>query len=82
MAGVRGDVNTWTFESKGIESIDVGTGALSTAHLTRSPRAGTNDRTIDVWLAHADGGYPARVLYTETNGSTIEMTLDRIEGTQ
>ena len=79
VAGVRGDVDTWTFESKGIESIDVGSGPLATAHLRRAPRPESNDRTIDVWLAHADGGYPARVLYTERDGSTIEMTLDRIE---
>ncbi len=82
VAGVRGDVDTWSFESKGIEAIDTGMGSLSTAHLRRAPRPDTNDRTIDVWLAHADGGYPARVLYTEPTGNTIEMTLDRIEATQ
>ena len=79
VAGVRGDVETWVFETQGIETIEVGPGPLLTAHLRRVPKPGSNDKTIDVWIAYADGGYPARVLYTEPNGSTIEMTLDKIE---
>ncbi len=79
VAGVRGEVESWVFETRGIETIEVGPGPLSTAHLRRVPKSGSNDKTIDIWIAHADGGYPARVLYTEPNGSSIEMTLDRIE---
>ena len=78
VAGVRGDVETWTFESQGVESIVAGPGPLSTTHLRRTPRPGSNDRIIDVWIAQADGGYPARVMYTEPNGSTVEMTLEKI----
>ena len=78
VAGIRGEVETWTFESLGIESIEAGPGPLSTTHLRRSPKPGSNDRTIDVWVAQEAGGYPARVLYTEPNGNTIEMTLDTI----
>ena len=79
VAGVRGELETWVFKTEGIETIDVGPGPLSTAHLRRVPEPGSNDKTIDIWIAHADGGYPARVLYTEPDGSTIEMTLDKIE---
>ena len=78
VAGVRGDVEQWRFEARGMETIETGAGPLSTTHLQRTPRPGTNDRTIDVWVAQSDGGYPARVLYTEPNGSTVMMTLDRI----
>ncbi len=78
VAGVRGDVETWRFDSLGPETLDTGVGTLSTTHLRRAPRPGTNDRTIDVWVAQADGGYPARVLYTEPSGNTVTMTLDRI----
>lgn len=77
VAGVR-DAETWTFDVIGIETIDPGHGAIPTVHLRRTPRPGTNDRTIDVWIAQGLGGYPARVLYTEPVGSTIDMTLDRI----
>ncbi len=79
VAGVRGEVETWVFETQGIETIVVGPGPLSTAHLRRVGKPGSNDKNIDIWIAHADGGYPARVLYTEPNGSTIEMTLEKIE---
>ena len=79
VAGVRGELETWAFETQGIETIEVGPGPLLTAHLRRVPKPGSNDKSIDIWIAHADGGYPARVLYTEPNGSTIEMTLDKIE---
>jgi hypothetical protein len=78
VAGVRGDVDTWVFETQGTATIEVGAGSLSTAHLRRVPKPGSNDKIIDIWIAHADGGYPARVLYTEPDGSTIEMTLEKI----
>ena len=79
VAGVRGELETWVFETQGIETIEVGIGPLTTAHLRRIPKTGSNDKTIDIWIAHLEGGYPARVLYTEPNGSTIEMTLEKIE---
>lgn len=78
VAGVRGEVETWIFLTEGVETIDVGPGPLATAHLRRVPEPGTHDKIIDIWIAYADGGYPARVLYTESNGSTIEMTLEKI----
>ena len=78
VAGVRGDVDTWSFDRLGLETLETGAGPLATTHLRRTPRPGTNDRTIDVWIAQSDGGYPARVLYTEPNGTTVEMTLDSI----
>ena len=78
VAGVRGDVERWIFQGLGIESLDTGIGSLSATHLRRTPRPGSNDRTIDVWIAQDAGGYPAKVLYTEPNGTTIEMLLDRI----
>ena len=77
VAGVR-DVETWRFSVRGNESIETGVGSLSTTHLQRAPRPGTNDRTIDVWVAQSDGGYPARVVYTEPSGNAVTMTLDRI----
>ena len=78
VAGVRGDVETWRFDVRGAETLETGVGTLSTTHLVKAPRPGTNDRTIDVWVAQSDGGYPARVLYTEPSGNTVAMTLDRI----
>jgi hypothetical protein len=82
VAGVRGDVELWRFTVRGNESIETGVGSLSTTHLQRAARPGTNDRTIDVWVAQSDGGYPARVLYTEPSGNTVMMTLDRISAIQ
>ncbi len=79
VAGVRGDVDTWSFESLGIEPIEAGLGRVEATHLRRVPRPDSNDRVIDVWIAHADGGYPARVVYTEKNGDTVAMMLERIE---
>jgi hypothetical protein len=82
VAGTRGEVEQWRFDVRGNEAIDTGVGALSTTHLQRTPRPGTNDRTIDVWVAQSDGGYPARVLYTEPSGNTVMMTLDKISAMQ
>ena len=77
VAGVR-DLETWTFDAQGIESVETGDGARAALHLRRMPKPDSNDRTIDVWVTQAEG-FPARVLYTEPNGSTIDMTLDRVE---
>ena len=77
VAGVRGDVESWLFETLGVETIDAAGATLETIHLRYVPRPGSNDRTIDVWTVSRDG-YPARVLYTEPNGNTTEMTLDAI----
>lgn len=78
VAGVRGDVEAWVFEVQGPETIEAGGDPVATTHLRRAARPDSSDRTIDVWIAGQAGGYPARVLYTEANGSTVEMTLDRI----
>ena len=79
VAGVRGDVDTWRFATLGNEVIDTGAGRLETAHLRRSAPANTNDKTIDVWIAVAQGGYPARIMQTEQNGTTYDLTLEAIE---
>jgi hypothetical protein len=77
VAGVQ-DRETWTFDAQGVESVETGDGAQAALHLRRVPKPDSNDRTIDVWITQAEG-FPARVLYTEPNGSTIDMTLDRVE---
>ena len=77
VAGVR-DLDTWVFDAQGIEAADTGDGPRPTVHLRRVPKPGSNDRSIDVWVTQAEG-VPARVLYTEPDGSTVDMTLDRIE---
>ena len=77
VAGVR-DLDTWTFDVQGIEAVETGDGPRTSVHLKRTPKPGTNDRTIDVWVTQAEG-VPARVLYTEPDGGTVDMTLDRVE---
>ena len=79
VAGVRGDVDTWSFATLGNEVIDTGAGRLEAAHLRRSAPANTNEKTIDVWIALAEGGYPARIVQTEQNGTTYDLTLEKIE---
>ena len=79
VAGVRGDVDTWSFATLGNEVIDTGAGRLEAAHLRRSAPSNTNDKTIDVWIALAEGGYPARIMQTEQNGTTYDLTLETIE---
>jgi hypothetical protein len=77
VANVRNDVEQWTFVSFGKETIDSGVGPTATTHFQRTPKPGSNDRTLDLWVSD-EGGYPAQVRYTEPNGSTVTMTLDRI----
>ena len=79
VAGVRGDIEPWTFTTLGTEAIDTGMGKIDAAHLRRVARPNTNDKSVDIWIALSEGGYPARIVYTEQNRSTVEMTLERTE---
>jgi hypothetical protein len=77
VAGVR-DGEVWNIKVVGQEDIDIGTGKTSTWHLVRTPRPGSYDQTIDIWLAPGQEWYPVRLRYTEVNGNYLDMSLASI----
>lgn len=79
VAGLRGDVATWTFFVFGDEEVTTALGTIHAVHLLRLLRRDTNDRELELWIALGRGGYPVRIRYTEPNESYVELTLTKIQ---
>jgi hypothetical protein len=77
VAAVRKFEN-WRLEIVGEEKIEVGTGVVHTWHVTREPRAGSDDQRIDIWLAPQNEWYPVQIRYTEPDGDFLNMSLSAV----
>ena len=78
VAGVR-DAEHWLIAVVGEETIALEHGESRAWHLQRAPRPGTYDKRIDIWLAPAQQWYPVKLRYTETNGDTLELSLNTLQ---
>jgi hypothetical protein len=77
VAGVR-DAETWRFTVLGQEQLKLGAGEMLAWHLSRAPRPGSYEQTLDIWLAPSREWYPVRVRYTEVSGDTLELSLTAV----
>lgn len=77
VAGVR-DAEPWQVTVSGEESVDIDGGPTQAWHLVRSPRPGSYDQKIDIWLAPQRQWYPVKIRYTESNGEFLDMSLSRL----
>ncbi|MFI4940157.1 MAG: DUF3108 domain-containing protein, partial [Burkholderiales bacterium] len=74
VAGVR-DGDLWSILVVDQEEIDVGDGKTLAWHVVRSPRAGTYDQKIDIWLAPQYAWCPVRVRTTDKNGDYLDLSM-------
>jgi hypothetical protein len=75
VTGARGDADLWTFVVQGIESVEVGSGAVRALKLTREPRK-PYDTQVEIWLDPAHHHLPVRArLTTLPGGEALELTL-------
>ena len=77
VAGVR-DGDTWHVQIVGAEKITVGGEAVIAWHLLRTPRAGSYDTQVDIWLAPSRDWYPVKLRQTERNGDYLDMSMSSI----
>lgn len=77
VAGAR-EAEIWHLRVIGLEDIALASGPASAWHVVRSPRAGSFDKTIDLWLAPRQDWYPVKLRFTEVNGNYIDMALSAI----
>ena len=68
------DAVNWTLTYKADESIDVNGDRLETQRWVCLPR-GKFDSQIEMWLAKAKGGLPARIKITQVSGNFIDMEM-------
>ena len=62
VAGLRGDLKPWVFESTGDESVDTSFGPIATTKFVRLARE-TYDTNVEVWLDPAHHHMPIRTLF-------------------
>lgn len=77
VAGVR-DGDVWHVQVLGQEQITVGGGPVMAWHLLRTPRAGSFDTQVDIWLAPTHEWYPVKLRQTERNGDYLDMSMSSI----
>lgn len=66
----------YSFQVMGNETLKLPQGALEVVKLLRVPRADrAHERKIELWFAPALNWLPARIRYTEANGTVIEAQL-------
>lgn len=74
VAGVR-DAEIWQLRVIGLEDIALGSSNASAWHVIRTPRPGSYEQTIDIWLAPQQEWYPVKLRFTETSGDYLDMSL-------
>jgi hypothetical protein len=72
------DAVNWTLTYKADEFIDVNGERLETQRWVCLPR-GKYDSQIEMWLAKAKGGLPARIKITQVSGNFIDMEMRNAE---
>lgn len=72
-AGPR-DADMWQFRVGKTEELALPGGTLSALHLVRTPMHAF-DNQVEVWLAPSLGHLPVRVLWTQSNGDTVDQQL-------
>lgn len=77
VAGVR-DAEHWLVNIVGEEAVTLDTGEVRAWHLVRTPRPGTYDKRIDIWLAPEQQWYPVKLRYTEVNGDYLDLSLSAL----
>jgi hypothetical protein len=77
VAGVR-DGDTWTMQVLGLEDISTASGSFKAWHVVRTPRPGSYEQKLDIWLAPERDWYPMRLRWTETNGEFLDMSASSV----
>ncbi|MQR00254.1 DUF3108 domain-containing protein [Glaciimonas soli] len=72
------DADTWRFQIAGEEPVTVGIGTVNAWHIVRIPQPGSHEQKLDIWLAPDDQWYPVKLLFTETSGDWLEMSLSKL----
>jgi hypothetical protein len=77
VAGTR-DAEQWKIKIIGEEEVDTDAGRRRAWHVTRTPRRGSYDHALDIWLAPQDDWHPVKIRYSYANGDWLELSLARL----
>lgn len=74
----RKNADAWTFRVVGRETVRTPLGDLATVHIAKLPSKSREQQTLDLWLAPSLGGYPARIVFKDSNGTDLDQVLQSI----
>ena len=77
VAGVR-DAETWRLRIVGLEQIEINGETMPSWHIVRTPRPGSYEQRLDIWLAPERDWYPVKLRYTENNGDYLDLLLSKL----
>ena len=74
------DADPWTFRVVGREKVQAGAaiGSVDAVHVLREPPPGSEDQTLDIWLAPSQDWYPVKLRFTDNDRDYVEQTLEKI----
>ncbi|MFZ6751857.1 DUF3108 domain-containing protein [Undibacterium sp. Dicai25W] len=73
------EADKFIFVISGQEEIQTSLGKLQTWHVTRPPRPGLYNSTLELWFAPAYHWYPVQIRNTEPNGAVTTQTASKIQ---
>jgi hypothetical protein len=74
VAGTR-DAEPWKIKIIGEEEVDTDAGKRRAWHVLRTPRRGSYDHALDIWLAPQEDWHPVKIRYSYANGDWLELSL-------
>jgi hypothetical protein len=77
VAGTR-DAEQWKIKIIGEEEVDTDAGKRRAWHVLRTPRRGSYDHALDIWLAPQEDWHPVKIRYSYANGDWLELSLARL----
>jgi hypothetical protein len=78
VSGARSDLDVWSFESKGSETVSTSVGDITAIKLLREPRK-PNDTKVEVWLDPTRHHLPIRArMGNAQGGDALELVLQAL----
>jgi len=70
--------DVWVIRVIAQEEVGTPMGKMQAWHLVRTAPAGSDEQSIDIWLAPEKEWYPVKLRYTEANGDTLDLSVSEI----
>lgn len=78
VAGHRGG-DAWTFEVKDKQRLSSAFGSIDTLHVAYLPEDKSAKTKVEIWLAPSQEWFPVRIRFSESNGDSIDQTLEQLK---
>lgn len=74
----RKEAESWTFRVIGQETLRTPMGEVTAIHISKLPSQSREQQQLDLWLAPAMEWYPVRMLFSDSNGVTVDQVVQNM----